>query len=125
MAWRARMRSRREFLDIAARTSLGVAALSQSGSVLRPRQSAAQPRRTGVREANSQTNCSAWEVCVPMSASQAFAYAMRTRRWRGSGIRRRDIWLGVLIGGARSNIQSRERGLRAERGGIDPAPMNY
>ena len=79
----------------------------------------------GVREANSQTNWSAWEVWVPMSASHALAYAMRTWRCRAAGIRRRDIWLGALIEGARSNIQS--RGDLWPRGGAatDPAPGGY
>jgi hypothetical protein len=31
---------------------------------------------------------------------------MRTWRCRGTGILRRDIWLGALIEGARCNIQS-------------------
>jgi hypothetical protein len=62
---------------------------------------------------------------VPMSASHAFAYAMRTLRWSASGIRRRDIWLGVLIEGARSNIQSRHRLGPAGQARRPPAPSGH
>ena len=80
------------------------------------------PRGRGVGEANSQTNWSAWEVWVTMSASHAPAYAMRTRRWSAAGIRRRDIWLGTLIGSERSNIQSRQRASAPSGAGSTAAP---
>ncbi len=73
MARKVRTRSRREFLDIAARTSLGAAALSLGGSVLRPHQSAAQPRRPGVREIQLEAREVRWEL-APGKVVPAMAY---------------------------------------------------
>jgi FtsP/CotA-like multicopper oxidase with cupredoxin domain len=73
MAWTAGMRSRREFLDVAARTSLGAAALAVGESVLHPRQSAAQPRSPGVRQIPLETREVRWEL-APGKVVRAMAY---------------------------------------------------
>jgi FtsP/CotA-like multicopper oxidase with cupredoxin domain len=73
MALKARMPSRREFLEASAHTGLGAAALSLGGGVLRPREGVAQPGTKGVREIQLEAREVSWEL-APGKVVKAMAY---------------------------------------------------